>query len=138
MKFPNPFADGKIFGHEPTLFIAAITSLLSVAGTFGWHLLSADQAAVWVLAINAIAGIVNALLVRPVSPVAFTYAIPIFVSLGAAYGFEIPEDTIFMINAAVVPVLALMTRGQVTPKDTALSSSTIAAGAPDVQTVPEG
>ena len=138
MRFPNPFADGKIFGHEPTLFIAAITSLIMVAGTLGFSLLSADQAAVWVLLINAVAAAVNAATVRPISPVAFTYAIGVLIALGAQYGFEIPEDTIFMINAAVIPILALLSRGQVTPKETAVSSTTTAGAAPDVQTVPEG
>lgn len=128
----------KIFGQEPTLVIAGAAAVISIAGTFGFKLLGPEQAAIWVLLINALAGIVNAVLVRPISPVVFTYFIGVVVSLGASYGLDIPEDTLFQINAAVIPILALLSRGQVTPQETSVSSSTQAAGKPEVQTVPEG
>lgn len=128
----------KILGREPTLWLAFLTSLVSVAGTLGFRLLGPDQAAAWNIAILAIAAAINAYTVRPIAPAAFTYAISALVQLGAGYGLNIPDPTLSMLNALVVPTLALLTRGQVTPEETKLSTTTEAAGKPDVQTVPEG
>lgn len=128
----------KIFGREPTLWLAFITALVSVAGTLGFRLLSGDQAVLWNLAINAVAGIVTAYAVRPVSPAAFTYGIGILAQLGAAYGLHVGDPTLSMINALVVPALALLTRGQVSPQETKVSTTSEATTKPEVQTVPEG
>ena len=58
---------------------------------------------------------VNALAVRPVSPVAFTYLVGAGAALVAAYGVNVPQTAVGAINAAVLAVLALLLRGQVTP-----------------------
>ncbi|HLY14273.1 MAG TPA: hypothetical protein VKR24_07960 [Candidatus Limnocylindrales bacterium] len=113
----------KIFGREPTLWIAVIAQLILVAGTFGFHWLTGQEAALWVVAINAVAGAVTAYAVRPVSPVAFTYLVGSILALAGAYGLNLPVETVAAINAAVVPILALLTRGQVAPQDTKLSAA---------------
>lgn len=118
----------KIFGREPTLWIAVISSLVILIGTFGIKFISGEQAALMVVAINAIFGALNAWTVRPISPVAFTYAVGSLVALAAAYGLNLPVETIAALNAAVVPILALLSRGQVTPEDTAVSTTTRSAG----------
>lgn len=111
----------KIFGREPTLWLAVIAAMLSLIGTFGIRWLDAEQAALAVAALYAVVAAINAYAVRPISPVAFTYAIGALVALAAAYGLNVPQETVGMIGASVVPILALLSRGQVTPADTAIT-----------------
>lgn len=112
----------KIFGREPTLWLATIDAVVIIVGTLGLHLISGSQAALIVAAINALFGAINAWAVRPISPVAFTYAIGAIVALVAGYGLNVPDATLAAINAGVVPILALLSRGQVSPEDTAVSN----------------
>jgi len=111
----------KLFGREPTLWIAVISQLVILLGTFGFRLLSGEQAALIVVAINAIAAAANAWMVRPISPVAFTYALGSVLAVAGAYGLNLPIETVASLNALVVPILALLTRDQVAPQDTGLS-----------------
>ena len=67
------------------------------------------------MAILAVAGAASAYLTRPIQPAAFTYAIGAIVQVAAAYGLNISDPTLSMLNALVIPALALITRGQVTP-----------------------
>lgn len=113
-----------IFGREPTLWLAAASSLIIVVGTFGLKFISGDQAALLVVAINAIFGAINAYTVRPISPVAFTYALGSIIALVAAYGVNLPDTTVASLNAAVIPILALLSRGQVSPVETPVSEIT--------------
>ena len=113
----------KLFGREPTLWIAAINAIVIIVGTFGLGWISGDQAVLIVAAINALFGVVNASLVRPVAPAAFTYALAALFAVAASYGWHVPTETIAAINVAVVPVLALVFRGQVSPKETAVSKA---------------
>lgn len=113
----------KILGREPTLWIAVISSLIVVLGTFGFHYLTGQQAGLIVAAINAVAGAINAYLVRPVSPAAFTYAIGAIVALVASYGINVSPETLATINLAVVPILALLTRNQVSPVETPVTNA---------------
>lgn len=122
----------KIFGHEPTLVIAVVSQAVVLIGTLGFGWISGDQAALAVVAINAIAGAVNAYAVRPVAPAAFTYAVASIASLAMAYGLEFTNDQLSAVNGFVVVVLALITRNQVSPQDTAVSARTDAAHKPEV------
>ena len=114
----------KIFGREPTLWLAALSSFIVIVGTFGLDLLNGQQAALLVVAINAVFAAINAYAVRPISPVAFTYAIGALVSLGALYGIVIPDATLAAVNGLVVPLLALLARGQVSPVTTPVTETT--------------
>lgn len=139
----------KIFGRDPTLWLAFLTGLISLAGTLGFRLLGEDQAAIWNLAILAVAGALTAYAVRPIQPAAFTYAVGALVQLGAAYGLNVTDPQLSMLNALVIPTLALLTRGQVSPVTSAISKITdaptpeaakaeygSAAGLPDEGTAP--
>lgn len=112
----------KILGRDPTLWIGVVSSLIVVAGTIGFHWLSGEQAGLMVAAINAVAGAVNAWTVRPISPVAFTYAVGAIVALVASYGLHVSDASLGAINLAIVPILALLSRNQVSPQDTPISS----------------
>ena len=114
----------KILGREPTLWLALISSLLGIAGTVGLGFLDQFQATALVVAINAVFAAINAYAVRPISPVAFTYAVASVIAVLGAYGLNLPETTVAMINATVIPFLALLSRGQVSPTESAISKIT--------------
>ena len=111
----------KLFDREPTLWIAFINSVIVILGTVGLKAINQEQAGAFVVVVNAIFAAVNAFAVRPISPVTFTYAIGSLVALAGSYGLQFPPETIAAINTAVVPILALLSRGQVTPANTAIS-----------------
>jgi hypothetical protein len=113
----------KLFQREPTLWLAVIYAVITVIGTFGLLHFTGQQANLVNAAIAAIVGAINAALVRPVSPVAFTYAIAALANLAAAYGVTIPAETMNAINGLVIPALALVFRGQVSPEETPVSNS---------------
>lgn len=111
----------KIFQREPTLYLAFINSVIVILGTVGLRVINADQAAAFVVVVNAVFAALNAFAVRPMSPTTFTYAIGSIVALAGSYGLSFPPETIAAINTAVVPALALLSRGQVTPAETFIS-----------------
>lgn len=123
----------KLFGREPTLWLAVIYAALTVIGTAQLSHFSPEQAALTNAAIAALVGAVNAYAVRPISPVSFTYAIACLAQLSAAYGVQIPEATLTAINGLIVPALALLSRGQVSPAATAISRTTT----PDEKSISE-
>jgi uncharacterized membrane protein len=116
----------KLFQREPTLWLAFINAVIVVIGTVGLKAIDQEQAGLFVVVTNAIFAAVNAFAVRPVSPVTFTYAIGAVVALVGSYGFTLPPETVGAVNLAVIPVLALLTRGQVTPAETAISRESTA------------
>ncbi|MEU4777457.1 hypothetical protein [Micromonospora sp. NPDC023633] len=105
----------KIFGREPTLYIQALSALLGVFVTFGLPGLSATQAAAIVAVLSALLAAVNAAMVRPVAPAAFAGLVTALAVLVAAYGMDVSQETVGAVQVAVVGVLALLTRTQVTP-----------------------
>lgn len=127
-----------IFGKttEPALVVGTIVAVISLLGTLGFRFLSADQAGLWIVVINGLAAAVMAWTTRPISPGVFTYLIGSIVALATGYGFELTAEQVNGINGLVVPVLALLTRGQVTPEATGVTKPTEAAGKEEVQTVP--
>ena len=112
----------KLFGREPTLYIQAISALLGVAVTFGIDGLSAEQSAAIIAVLSAVLAAVNATMVRPVAPAAFTGLVTAVAVLVAAYGLDVSQETVGAVQVAVVGVLALLTRNQVTPKTTPAAS----------------
>jgi uncharacterized membrane protein len=117
----------RIFDREPTLWIAGLNAAIMILGTVGLNLINQEQAGLFVVVVNAIFAAVNAFAVRPISPVTFTYAIGAIVALMGSYGLNLPTETVAAINMGVVPVLALLSRGQVTPANTAISRESTSA-----------
>lgn len=105
----------KIFGREPTLIIQSVSALLAIFVAVGIPNLSTDQAALIIAALTATLGVVNAIMVRPVAPAAFIGLVGAVAALLAGYGFDVSQAVVGAISAAVVSVLALLTRVQVTP-----------------------
>ncbi len=129
---PQPTETFRLFGREPSLYVAFFASLILLIGTLGFRWLDGDQAAVVVVAVNAIAGAINAYTVRPISPAVFTYAVGALVAVFAAYGLNVSPETLAMLNGLVVMGLGLLTRGQVAPQETAVSHASEAAFKPEV------
>lgn len=105
----------RIFGREPALYLGVISGALSLAVTLGVGL-TADQAGAWTAAVSAVFAAVTAAVTRPVAPAAFTGLVTVVASLLAAYHFNVSGGTVAAVNATVLAVLTLLTRGQVSPK----------------------
>lgn len=126
-----------MLGRHPTLWIAIINSVVMMIATFPLGLLNGDQAAAIVVVVNALSAAANAWAVRPLPVPAFTYLLTTIVSLGALFGIDITPEQLGTLNTTMVAILGLLTYGNVSPVDTAISKSTSAQAAPEVQTVPE-
>jgi hypothetical protein len=105
----------KIFGREPTLWLQAISGALAFLVTFGWDRLSAEAAGAIVAVLAAAFGVANALTVRPVAPVVFNTLITTGAALLATYGLDFSQERIGQFQLAVVALMTLLTRVQVTP-----------------------
>lgn len=104
--------------REPTLYIGAIGTILTLVAGYGLDFLSPDQAGLIIVVLNGGLGVWNALKVRPIGPAAFTYFIGAVATLIATYGVELSQSQISNVNAVVLAVLALVFRGQVSPTAT--------------------
>jgi hypothetical protein len=100
---------------EWTLGIAAVAGVLNWIAGFGLDSLSPHQAALWIVVINAAAGALAAWRTRPIAPQAFVYLIASAAALMAAYGLSVTQEHVALFTNAILAVLALITRGQVTP-----------------------
>jgi hypothetical protein len=109
----------KIFGREPTLYIALITALISWGVGFGWEGLTAENAA-WISAvINAVAAAAASFLTRPIAPQLFTYGMTTIFGLLASYGLSFSQEMVSSTQFVLLTLLALVTRGEVSPVDDA-------------------
>jgi hypothetical protein len=100
---------------EPALLIGTLSAGLSLLTAFALPGFSAVQVAAIVAVFNAGLAVAVALRVRPVGPAVFTGAVAAVVALVAAYGYDVTPQVVGGLNALVVAVLSLLTRGQVTP-----------------------
>lgn len=116
----------KLFQREPTLYLAFINAVIVILGTIGFKAINQEQAGAFVVVVNAVFAAINAFAVRPISPTTFTYAIGSIVALAGSYGMQFNPETIAAINTAVIPALALLARGQVTPAETFISRESTA------------
>lgn len=105
----------KIFDREPALIVSTISAVLSLIVTFNVGM-SGEQAGAIVAAISAFFGGITAAMTRPIAPSAFTAAVAAVAALLAAYGLNVPAETVGATNAVVLAVLSLLARGQVSPK----------------------
>jgi uncharacterized membrane protein len=98
-----------------TLGIATVAAVLNWVAGFGWSALNGDQAALWIVAINAVALVVAALKTRPIAPQVWTYAITSAAALLGAYGLHLSQNFTSGLSLVILSILALLTHGQVSP-----------------------
>lgn len=104
----------KIFGREPALWVSAVSAALSLAVTLGVGL-TADQAGAWSAVISGVFAVVTAILTRPIAPAAFTGLVAVAADLLSTYHFNVSPGAVAAVNATVLAILGLLTRGQVSP-----------------------
>lgn len=100
---------------EWTLIAATIAAVLDWLVGFGFHNLSANQAAAIMAVISAIVGAVVAWRTVPRSPQAFVYLVTALVALGTAYGMHFSQERVASFTTAAVLLLGLIVRWQVSP-----------------------
>jgi hypothetical protein len=106
------------FRREPTLIISTIATVLALVAGFNLDFLSTEQAGLIVAVLTAGLGIWNALKVRPVAPAAFSYGIATAAALLSTYGLSLSQEMVGLITAAVLSVISLLLRGNVSPTAT--------------------
>lgn len=104
-----------LWRREPTLIIQTISALLAYLVTYQIPGLSSMQAGAIVAVLAAGLGAYNAWKVRPVAPAAFTTAVTTVTALLSAYGMHWTQQQVGNLQFLVIAVLALITRGSVTP-----------------------
>lgn len=105
----------KIFGREPTVIIQTVAGVLAILVAFKIPNLTAEQAGLIIAVIYALLGALNAFLVRPIAPAAFTGLVGASASLLATYGFHLTQEQVGSISTALVSLIVLLTRVQVSP-----------------------
>lgn len=111
----------KIFGRQPALAIAIVTSAILLFGTFGLKWLSGDQAGLWVAAISAASAVATGLTTRPVAPSIFMGLIGALAAVATAYGLNLAPEVVAAVNSFAVSLLAFFVYGQVSPIDTVVT-----------------
>jgi hypothetical protein len=104
-----------ILGREPALWLAVLQTFLAFLVGFQWDGLSAEQAALWLSATNAVIAVIMAVLTRPWSLSVFTNAFAILATLAAAYGLNMSQPMVASANALISAVVILIARGQISP-----------------------
>lgn len=103
-----------IFGREPAAVIAAVGSILTFLAAVAVPGIDAGAAA----AITGfVAAVIMAITTRPVAPAVLTAIITAGVALAAEYGLDVPDAAVGTASGVVLAVFALLTRGQVSPKE---------------------
>lgn len=105
----------RIFGREPALWIGFIGAALTVLTALNVEGFSDEQVALVVAALGAITGAVQAAFTRPIAPGVFTAAVTALAALAIGYGFEVPAAVVGAVNMALIALLTLVTRGEVSP-----------------------
>lgn len=102
---------------EWALVAAAISAALNWSVGFRWDGLSAEQASLWMAGINAVAALFVAWRTRPVLPGVYVYVISALAALGAAYGMDWSQESVALFTSAMIAVLAMLHRVQVSPAE---------------------
>jgi len=103
------------FKWEPTLFLQALSAVLALVVTFGLPGLSDEQAGLIVAVVAAVLGVINAWKVRPIAPAIFQTLITTGAALLTAYGLDLNQQTVGALQLAVIAIVAMLTRQQVSP-----------------------
>lgn len=104
-----------IFGREPVEILSIVQAALLVGVALSVPHLTEAAVPLIVAVLGAVFGAAQAVLVRPVTPAAFTAVVTTVAPLLAYYGLELDAALVASINALIVALLAHPTRSQVSP-----------------------
>lgn len=105
----------EIFGREPVVWLNTAQAVLLLGVALGIPHITSEAVPLIVSALGALLGAAQALFVRPVAPAAFTAVVTALAPLLGYYGVGMSEELVVAVNGAIVAVLALVTRQQVSP-----------------------
>ncbi len=103
------------FRREPTFYLQGLQVLLALLVSFRVLGLTEELSALVLSLAGAVLGAYNAAKVRPVAPAAFTAVITTAAPLLAHFRLDLSTEQIGALQFAVLFVLALLTRTQVSP-----------------------
>lgn len=106
----------KIFGREPVVILNAVQAVLLVAVAIGTPYITEAAVPLIVAALGAVLGAVQAAMVRPIAPAAFTAVVTALAPLLTYYGLDVSEGLVVAINGAIVAVATLVLRDRSAPK----------------------
>src|SRR5262245_6631710 len=101
--------------REFPLYLGLATVATNFLVGFNLEGLSGEHAALWIGLINVVAGTIVALLTRPVAPTVFVYLLSSGVAVAAAYGYNVPPETVAQWSALVQGVMVFLLRNQISP-----------------------
>lgn len=111
-----------ILGREPVVILNAVQAVLLVGVAAGLPHITDAAVPLIVAALGAGLGAVQAVYVRPVAPAAFTAVVTTLAPLLAYYGVGVPPELVVALNGAIVAVMTLVVRHEVSPKQVALAA----------------
>ncbi|MEV4122937.1 hypothetical protein [Micromonospora sp. NPDC049645] len=112
----NPLDSGRLlFGRHPSMWLSTLAAVLMLGPALRLSWLTGEQVAGINVAVAAVVGAVWAWQVRPIAPAVFTNVVTALAGLGAAYGLDLPSESVGVVQAIIVQVLGLITWGQVSP-----------------------
>lgn len=106
-----------ILGREPVVILQAVQAVLLVAVAAGLPYLDGVSVPLIVAAVGAVLGAAQAVMVRPLAPAAFTAVVTTLAPLLAHYGVGVSDELVIAINGAIVALMTLVLRHEVSPKD---------------------
>lgn len=116
--------------REPALWLATLQAGLAALVGFKLDWLTAEQAALWVSFANVAIGAVVAWRTRPVAPSLYTTAFTVAVTLLAAYGLDVNQEMVGTINLAIISIVTLLARGQISPEEDAAKTGVLGTAKP--------
>lgn len=104
-----------LFGKEPALILGFVSAALGLVASVGFHNLGPATVGAIVAVLTALLGAAQAAYTRPVAPAAFVTLVAAVGALVAGFGLHVNPEVIGGVDALVVALLSLLTRGQVSP-----------------------
>lgn len=103
------------FLREPTVYLQALQVMLALLVAFGVFGVTEELSALILALGGAVIGAINATRVRPLAPAAFTMLVTTAAPLLAYFGLSLSTAQMGAVQFAIVTVLALVVRTQVSP-----------------------
>lgn len=105
-----------VFGREPVVILNAVQAVLLVGVALSIPYITDVSVPLIVAFIGAGLSAVQAVYVRPIAPAAFTGVVTAAAPLLMFFGLDVSEEMVVAVNGAIVGVMTLVIRHEVSPK----------------------